>query len=324
MTPPEGVCQSLNPTAAVSVRGLGHSFGDKVALKDVSFDVAPGTVFAILGPNGAGKSTTIRCLSTLLLPDTGAMLVAGFDVAKAAGSVRERIALAGQSTSLDQLLTGFENLVLFARLVGLNKKDASARATALLRQFGLEESGDKRVATYSGGMERRLDLAVSLVGDPLVVLLDEPTTGLDPRSRLAVWRLIRKLCTDGVAVVLTTQYLEEAEELADTAIVMDRGTVLAAGSPGELKSQVGQSRLRVVFNSAADLASFDERASGQHTVTLLSSSNTAVVDVRDEVTTALEVLRLLDEQSLRVKEFVMTPPTLEETFLALTDAAAKR
>ena len=228
----------------VDVDGIGKSFGSVDALRDISFDVGRGEVVALLGPNGAGKTTTVEILSTLTKPDRGRASVAGHDVVADPAMVRRSIMLTGQHVALDEMLTGYENLVMFGRLQGLKKSAARARARELLREFDLEHAADRRVGTYSGGMRRRVDIACGLVVRPEVVFLDEPTTGLDPRSRQAIWELVTTFKDAGIATLLTTQYLEEADALSDRIIVIDHGTIVAQGTADELKERTGGTVLR--------------------------------------------------------------------------------
>ncbi|WP_347345388.1 ATP-binding cassette domain-containing protein [Microbacterium sp.] len=230
---------------AITVRGLGKAFGAVPVLRGLDLDVAPGEIFALLGPNGAGKTTTISILTTLLRPDEGIATVAGFDVAREPGEVKRRIALTGQSAAVDDVLTGVENLVMLCRLSGLGRRTASARARELLERFDLADAGSRRVGTYSGGMRRRLDLALSFVVAPQVLFLDEPTTGLDTRSRRELWDVIRSLAASGTTVFLTTQYLEEADLLADRIAVLDDGRIVAVGTAAELKAHVGVDTLEL-------------------------------------------------------------------------------
>ena len=230
---------------AITVRGLGKAFGAVPVLRGLDLDVAPGEIFALLGPNGAGKTTTISILTTLLRPDEGIATVAGFDVAREPGEVKRRIALTGQSAAVDDVLTGVENLVMLCRLSGLGRRTASARARELLERFDLADAGSRRVGTYSGGMRRRLDLALSFVVAPQVLFLDEPTTGLDTRSRRELWDVIRSLAASGTTVFLTTQYLEEADLLADRIAVLDDGRIVAVGTAAELKARVGVDTLEL-------------------------------------------------------------------------------
>jgi oleandomycin transport system ATP-binding protein len=234
---------------AIAARGLTKRFGATTAVDGVDLAIREGTVFGLLGPNGAGKTTVVRMLATLIAPDAGQASVLGYDVAGQAHQVRQLIGLTGQYASVDETLTGAENLLLIARLTGASRRDAKERAQELLRRFRLTDAANRAVKTYSGGMRRRLDLAASLVGRPRVLFLDEPTTGLDPRSRNALWEIVRELVADGVTVLLTTQYLEEADQLADQIAVIDHGRVIAEGTSAELKAQTGADTLDEVFLS---------------------------------------------------------------------------
>jgi oleandomycin transport system ATP-binding protein len=235
-------------TNSIVAEGLTKRFGTVTALDGIDLTVTEGTIFGLLGPNGAGKTTTVHILSTLLTPDAGRATIAGYDVATQAHQVRQLIGLAGQYASVDEMLTGAENLLLIGRLTGSSRKDAKQRANDLLAQFSLEDAGNRAVKTYSGGMRRRLDLAASLVTRPRVLFLDEPTTGLDPRSRNEMWNVVRDLTDNhGVTVLLTTQYLEEADQLAHQLAVIDHGAVVAAGTPDELKASTGSATLDDVF-----------------------------------------------------------------------------
>jgi ABC-2 type transport system ATP-binding protein len=239
---------------AIVVAGLTKSFGDKVVLDGVDLTVAEGTIFALLGPNGAGKTTAVHILSTLLAADGGQIQVAGHDVTAEPDAVRSAIGVTGQFSAVDNLLTGEENLRLMTDLHHLGRVAGQRRAAGLLRQFGLEEAARKPAATYSGGMRRRLDLAMTLTGDPELIFLDEPTTGLDPRSRRTMWEIIRALAADGVTIFLTTQYLDEADQLADQIAVLDRGRIVAAGTPEELKRQIPGGHVELEFTNLDDLA----------------------------------------------------------------------
>ena len=234
---------------AIQAEGLVKHFGETKALDGVSLGVRPGTVLGLLGPNGAGKTTAVRIFATLLRPDDGHATVGGYDVVRQAHQVRQLVGLTGQFAAVDEMLTGTENLLLIGRLLGMPKPDAKARARELLSDFDLTDAADRAAKTYSGGMRRRLDLAASLVGRPSILFLDEPTTGLDPRARTELWTLIRRLVADGVTVLLTTQYLDEADALADEITVIDHGRVVAAGTPDELKARTGSRTLDDVFLS---------------------------------------------------------------------------
>ena len=235
---------SITTTAAIEVRGIEKSYGDLPVLRGVDFDVVPGSIFALLGANGAGKTTLVRILSTLLRPDAGTAVVHGYDVTAEAQQVRESISLTGQFAAVDEILTGRENLVLVARL--RHQSDPGAVADELLTRFRLTEAGGRRVATYSGGMRRRLDIAMSLIGDPAVIFLDEPTTGLDPEARIDVWQIVQELAQRGTTVLLTTQYLEEAEQLADRIAILRDGRIIANGTLAELKRMLPAAKVEYV------------------------------------------------------------------------------
>ena len=243
-----------NHTTAIEVAGIAKSYGDQAVLRGIDLTVPVGTVYALLGPNGAGKTTMVRILSTLSAADAGEARVAGFDVRRESDGVRRSIGVTGQFSAIDELLTGRENLRLMADLAHLPRADAAARATELLERFDLTDAADRRASTYSGGMKRRLDLAMTLVSRPRLIFLDEPTTGLDPRSRRTMWAIVRELLSDGVTVFLTTQYLEEADQLAHTVGLLDDGRLVAEGTPAELKAQAGGETLDDVFLALTDHA----------------------------------------------------------------------
>ncbi|MEU1897914.1 ATP-binding cassette domain-containing protein [Nocardiopsis dassonvillei] len=311
-------------TPAISAEGLHKSYGATRALDGLDLTVRAGTVFGLLGPNGAGKTTAVRVLATLLRPDSGHARVAGYDVLTQADRVRAEIGLTGQYASVDELLTGRENLVMFGRLYGLTHRGADERARALLESFDLVEAADRRADGYSGGMRRRLDLAVSLIQEPSVLFLDEPTTGLDPRSRLQVWESVRALTASGTTVLLTTQYLEEADQLADAVAVIDHGRVIAEGTPDSLKSQVGGDRLDVVVRDPADLdaaarllgAAVSARASVHRDEQRVS------VPAEDRMEALTRAVRALDGSGLRVEDVGVRRPSLDEVFLGLTGTTA--
>ena len=313
---------------AFQADGLTKRFGKTTALDGIDLAASPGTVLAVLGPNGAGKTTAVRILATLLQPDAGRATVAGYDVVRDAAKVRRRIGLTGQSTTVDEDLTGAENLVLVGQLLDLRRSQAKARAAELLERFGIAEVAKRRAATYSGGMRRRLDLAASLVGRPDVIYLDEPTTGLDPAMRDEVWRLVRSLVADGVTVLLTTQYLEEADALADDVSVIDHGRVIAHGTPGELKQIVGGQTVAARPREAdrlADAATILAEVAGR---TPESSGGLLLVPVDGEEQFS-EMVRRLDTARIGVSELSLRLPSLDEVFVTLTghhtddDAAAK-
>lgn len=302
-------------TTAIEVQGLRKSYGTKVVLDDVDLAVKAGTVTALLGPNGAGKTTTVHILSTLVRPEAGSATVAGYDVVREPDGVRAAIGLTGQFSAVDGLLTGEENLLLMARLRHLGAKRSKARVTELLEQFDLVEAARKPLATYSGGMRRRLDLAMTLVSTPSVIFLDEPTTGLDPRSRHTMWDIVRGLVTEGTTVLLTTQHLEEADQLAHRIAVLDGGRIVADGTPDELKRLVpgGHIRLRFADAAALDSASrvLDESARDEAGLALTVPSMGGVAALRT-------VLDRLDAANLEVDDLSIHTPDLDDVFFALT------
>jgi ABC-2 type transport system ATP-binding protein len=308
---------------AISVTGLVKSFGDVRALAGVDLQVPPGSVLGLLGPNGAGKTTAVRVLTTLLRPDAGTVRVTGLDVVRDAVELRSRIGLAGQYAAVDENLTGLENLVMVGRLYGERRAPAKRRGQELLERFDLVEAAKRPVKTYSGGMRRRLDLAAALVARPPVLFLDEPTTGLDPRSRLEVWATIEGLVAEGTTVLLTTQYLDEADRLADLIAVIDRGRVIAEGTPDELKDRVGGERLEVHLadSNAVDAAlkalapMSDEPPS--------ADEDTVRLTVRQRTGTIVEAVRRLDEVGVGVDDLGLRRPTLDDVFLSLTGHAAE-
>jgi ABC-2 type transport system ATP-binding protein len=305
---------------AVLAEGLRKRFGRTTALDGFDLAVAPGTVLGLLGPNGAGKTTAVRVLTTLLLPDGGRAQVAGYDVVRQAARVRYHVGLVGQHAAVDEILGGRQNLVTFGRLYHLPPAAARRRADELLERFGLAEAADKPARQYSGGMRRRLDLAASLIVAPPVLFLDEPTTGLDPRGRNEVWQAIRALAAGGTTVLLTTQYLDEADRLASRISVIDRGRVIADGAPDDLKSRVGGDQIDVVVRGDHDLpaatAVVGRVAGAQPEV----DPNTRRVSapVRDRVTALTEVVRALDDAGIGAEDIALRRPTLDEVFLRLT------
>jgi len=311
-----------DPQLAIEGRGLVKRFGDFTALHGVDIEVATGTVTSILGPNGAGKTTTVRILTTLSDPTEGQATVAGYDVVKHPAQVRRRIGLASQTATVDELLTGYENLVMIGELHHLGRPIARARASELLEQFDLVEAKDRRSGTYSGGMRRRLDLAATLVADPDILFLDEPTTGLDPRARQDLWNVLDGLVHSGTTVLLTTQYLEEAERLADDIYVIDRGAVIAHGTPRELKRQVGGEQLQAVVRDSADLdraASIIREAVGDGATHKIDHNERSIVVATSHGVAALAVVasRLSTEQ-VALDDLGIRQPTLDEVFLQLT------
>ena len=296
--------------------------GEVKALNDLSLDVEEGTVLGVLGPNGAGKTTTVRILATLLKPDSGSATVAGIDVIKNPEKVREVIGLSGQYAAVDETLTGWDNLVMFGRLYHLGYKKSVDRANELLERFDLTEAAKRPITTYSGGMRRRLDLAASLIVRPKVLFLDEPTTGLDPRGRQDMWSVIQELVTGGVTVLLTTQYLEEADQLADDIAVIDRGTVIARGTSDALKTQVGGEKLEITVENA-DIAKTQEivtRVSGHSAYVNTRTVSAPVVNGSKDL---LEALRALDAAKIHPLDIGLRRPSLDDVFLSLTGHVAE-
>ena len=306
--------------------GLTKHYKDVVALDGLDLTVPEGTVLGLLGPNGAGKTTAVRVLSTLLEPDGGTALVAGIDVAKDPQAVRKSIGLSGQSAAVDEYLTGYENLDMVGRLYHMGKTESRARARELLAQFDLSDAGDRPVKTYSGGMRRRLDLAAALVARPKVLFMDEPTTGLDPRSRSTMWEVIRGLVHDGATLLLTTQYLEEADRLADEIVVIDEGKAIARGRADELKAQVGGERIELVVTSEAQVQPartiLREIAIGE--VVIDEQTRTLTAPVVDGATSLMTALRRLDTERIAVLDVGLRRPTLDDVFLTLTGHAAEK
>ena len=302
---------------AIEVEGLVRDFGGTRALDGVSLSVPTGQVLGLLGPNGAGKTTVVRTLATLLAPTAGQAWVGGFDVVREAARVREIIGLTGQYASVDEKLTGRENLILIGRLLGLKRVEAKARADALLADFSLEEAARRPVQTYSGGMRRRLDLAASLVGRPRILFLDEPSTGLDPRARRDLWHRVRQLQADGTTVLLTTQYLEEADALADSIVVLDQGRVIAEGTSAQLKARVGARTLYVTVSDPAVAARAAEQITAVVGVQVQVDGEQISAPVQDPGLLPA-VLRALDEAGIEVAELGLRGASLDDVFLALT------
>jgi ABC-2 type transport system ATP-binding protein len=301
-------------SSAIAASGLRKAFGNKIVLDGIDLNVDKGTVFSLLGPNGAGKTTTVNVLTTLMKADAGTVRVAGHDVAMETKAVRAAVSVTGQFAAVDDLLTGQENLQLMADLKHMGSAEARRLVTDLLERFDLAESASKLAVTYSGGMRRKLDLAMTLVGSPQIIFLDEPTTGLDPRSRRMMWGIIRDLVNEGVTVFLTTQYLEEADQLADRIAVLDHGRLVAQGTPEELKRQAPGSHVRLGFTSVAELNAAARILTGStrdEDLTLRVPSDGGARSLR-------ALLNKLDEQSIDVEEFSVHTPDLDDVFLALT------
>jgi len=311
-------------THAIETHGLVKTFGDTRALNGVDLHIRQGSVYGLLGPNGAGKTTMIRILATLIRPSAGQATVLGYDVVTEAKTVREKVSLTGQYASVDEDLTGHENLVLVGRLLGLSWRRAKQRAVELLDAFDLAEAAKRQVLTYSGGMRRRIDIAASLVAIPEILFLDEPTTGLDPRSRTQVWELVRRIAGEGTTVLLTTQYLDEADRLAERLAVIDHGRVIAEGTSRELKASVGANALHVRLVRA------DQRAQAEQLVSRVLGDGLLPVAEATEIAARLEhpaqaaaVLAALTEGNVEVTQFSVGSPSLDEVFLALTGRPAE-
>ncbi|WNO73199.1 MULTISPECIES: ATP-binding cassette domain-containing protein [unclassified Streptomyces] len=307
-------------TDAIVVEGARKRYGEKKALDGLDLTVAGGTVHGVLGPNGAGKTTAVRIMATLLRHDEGTVRVAGHDVRTDAAAVRRRIGLLGQHAAVDEELGGRQNLEMFGRLHHLGARRAGVRADELLERFGLADTGRKAVKQYSGGMRRRLDLAASLITDPQVLFLDEPTTGLDPRGRAEVWSAVRSLVGGGTTVLLTTQYLEEADQLADRISVIDAGRVVADGTADQLKAKLGGDRIDVVLHDAADLARVAPLLPGETTID--EDRRLISAPVSDRMAALTETVRALEAAGVDAEDVALRRPTLDEVFLHLTKEAS--
>jgi ABC-2 type transport system ATP-binding protein len=302
-------------TSAIVATGLRKSYGEQVVLDGIDLDIAEGTIFALLGPNGAGKTTAVQILSTYIGADGGDVRVAGHDVARDPDAVRAAIGVTGQFSAVDNLLTGEENLILMADLHHLSKREGRKRASELLRRFDLVEAGPKILSTYSGGMRRRLDLAMTLIGEPRIIFLDEPTTGLDPRSRRTMWQIIRELAAGGVTIFLTTQYLEEADELANRIAVLDKGRLVAEGTPDELKRMIPGGYIRLEFADAMGLSAaasiLGEVSRDDNALTLELPTDGGVRSLR-------ALLERVDDKNIEVANLIVHTPDLDDVFFALT------
>ncbi|MFF9560485.1 ATP-binding cassette domain-containing protein [Streptomyces albus] len=315
---------------AIYAEGLVKTFGDVKALDGVDLDVPESTVLGLLGPNGAGKTTTVRVLTTLLRPDAGTARVAGIDVLKNPTAVRRSIGLSGQFAAVDEYLTGRENLQMVGRLYQMSARDAKKRADELLERFNLADAADRTAKTYSGGMRRRLDLAAALVVSPPVMFMDEPTTGLDPRNRQQLWEVIEELVAGGTTLLLTTQYLEEADRLAHDIAVVDHGTVIARGTSDQLKAQTGGERIEVVVHERADLPAAREilemhglRGTAHEGCTVEEHTRKLTVPVTGGAKLLAEVIRELDTRGIEIDDIGLRRPTLDDVFISLTGHAAE-
>ena len=310
------------PDPMIDVRGLTKSYGSHAVLQGVDLTVRRGEIYALLGPNGAGKTTAVNILTTLVRPDAGTASIAGHDVVRQAARVREVIALTGQYASVDGFQTGEENLAMMATLAHLPRAAVATRTAALLERFDLTGAARRRVETYSGGMRRRLDLAISLVADPQVLVLDEPTTGLDPQSRTELWDVVRELAADGITVLLTTQYLEEADRLADTIAVLDDGRIVARGTASELKALVPGQHVRVDVEDTRALAAVQDL--GLEISGVNQKDLAAMIPTTDPLRTVRDVLARADERGIPVTGVSVVKPSLDDVFLALTGSRGSR
>jgi ABC-2 type transport system ATP-binding protein len=307
---------------AIEARGLTKRFGDFVAVQSLDLHVQTGTVVSLLGPNGAGKTTMVRMLATLLRPDAGQARIAGHDVISEPDRVRRVISLTGQFAALDKNLTAAENLRLMARLRGHGRAATRSIAAALMERFDIEAIGDRLVKNLSGGERRRVDLAASLIDMPQLLVLDEPTTGLDPRSRQVVWSTVRDLVAEGVTLLLTTQYLDEADALADRVVLIDHGREIAAGTPAQLKAQVGEQRVDAVAADGAELERLEQALSVNFATSVARDQRTVSIPAPDEVADLARVAQAIRESGIAVDEVALRRPTLDDAFLALTGRPA--
>lgn len=308
---------------AISVKNLTKSFKQLSVLKGIDLTVAKGEILALLGPNGAGKTTTVRILTTLLLPDGGDIKVNGYDVVTEADNVRSSIGLTGQYAAVDEYLNAYENLTMMGRLYHLSHADAKKRAGELLAQFDLLDAAKRPVKTYSGGMRRRLDLALSLIANPPILFLDEPTTGLDPRSRLVVWDTVKQLAKEGTTILLTTQYLEEADQLADRIAVIDGGKVIAEGTADQLKQRVGKERLEVMLAKSKDLAEAAKLFEGEGTQ-IDKERRTVSLPIERGASELKDILHTFEKASIEIEGLSLHKPTLDDVFLHLTGHEANQ
>ncbi|MFX3634580.1 MAG: ATP-binding cassette domain-containing protein [Candidatus Pristimantibacillus sp.] len=310
---------------AIEINGLRKSFKDQEVVKGIHLRVKKGELFALLGPNGAGKTTTIDMLSTLLKPDGGTALVAGYDVVKHAKEVRKKISLTGQFAALDEGLSGLQNLILIARLYGFSSKEARSIAEQLIQSFGLSDAKDRMVQNYSGGMRRRLDIAASMVAQPEIIFLDEPTTGLDPQSRMGVWEVVRTLLKQGTTVLLTTQYLEEADQLADRIAVIDNGNIVSEGTPSQLKASIGGKSLAIRLAEQTEEATINRLLADHHHLTGFQGNDPLDYNIPvQEAILASQAIHTLVSNKVPIDYFSLSEPSLDEVFLALTASIQRR
>jgi ABC-2 type transport system ATP-binding protein len=306
---------------AIVVKDLRKSFGDLEVLRGINFSVRRGSVMALLGPNGAGKTTTIRILSTLLKPDGGHAVINGHDVVKRDAKARASIGLTGQYAAVDQYLTGEENLFMIGRLYRMSREEAASRTNELIKKFDLTDAAKRQVKTYSGGMRRRLDLSMSLIASPPIIFLDEPTTGLDPRSRLAMWGMIKQLVEAGTTILLTTQYMDEADQLADEIVVIDNGKVIAEGNSDQLKAKVGSDRLELTLAEGGNFATA-KKAIGGSKIQIDEERRVLSIATKGGVGELKQVLLKLEDVGIDVESVELRRPTLDDVFLSLTGHAA--
>ncbi|GGD88540.1 ATP-binding cassette domain-containing protein [Paenibacillus nasutitermitis] len=310
---------------AIEINGLRKSFNDQEVVKGIHLKVKKGELFALLGPNGAGKTTTIDMLSTLLKPDGGTALVAGYDVVKHPKEVRKRISLTGQFAALDEGLSGIQNLILIARLYGFSPKEARSIAEQLIQSFGLSDAKDRMVQNYSGGMRRRLDIAASMVTQPDIIFLDEPTTGLDPQSRMGVWEVVRTLLKQGTTVLLTTQYLEEADQLADRIAVIDKGNIVSEGTPSQLKASIGGKTLAIRLAEQTNEATINRLLADHHQLTGFQGHDPLDFNIPvQEAILASQAIHTLVSNKVPIDYFSLSEPSLDEVFLAITASKQKK
>ncbi len=309
--------ETQNPDNAIVVSDLKKSFKDLEVLKGINFTVKRGTILAVLGPNGAGKTTTVRILSTLIDSDSGSAQINGYDIINQPQEVRESIGLTGQFAAVDEYLTGKENLHMIGRLYRLSKDEIAKRTATLLKQFDLEEAANRPVKNYSGGMKRRIDLAMSLIASPPIIFLDEPTTGLDPRSRLTMWSIIKKLADSGTTILLTTQYMDEADHLADNIVVIDNGKVIAEGTSNTLKSKVGADHVDLTIAEKSTLDAAKQAVKGEK-VEINTESRVLSFASKGGVTKLKQLLQKLEDAGVEVENVSLRRPTLDDVFLSLT------